>query len=334
MGLLDNSEIKNNITISANMDKLGIQKLNPTIVGGREWFSKWDNGYARSWDSSSNDPYDPEFWTKNKGTGSWKTDGQGTLKISGSGPRMYIVDPSQSKNWHNVEITIYGQRVSDTSISYAGIMAYARTNHFVDANVCDDRGYGGRFTYDGRADFEKETAHHLPNGNSQTVAQYPWGGDMPRNVWIGYKYVVYDLANGNVKLELYMDRTDGLNGGTWNKVVEFIDTGSNFGVGKDACKVGIDPALKLTSSDIRPGSETGKPNLDIYFRSDGINNDGLWYKKASVREITIAPVAKFDIFDVRQGSSNKGVMILRNDAGTFTKDQACIDTCTRLGQTS
>ena len=68
-------------------DKFGITELHPTAAGGREWFSKWNNGHARSWDDNSNDPDDSEFWTKDKGTGSWKTDGQGILKISGSGPK-------------------------------------------------------------------------------------------------------------------------------------------------------------------------------------------------------------------------------------------------------
>ena len=245
---------------------------------------------------------------------------------------MYILDVARTGFWHNVEITVYGMRISDSSIGYAGIMAYARTNHYVDENICDDRGYGGRFTYDGRADFEKETAHHLSNGNAQTATQHPWGGAMPKNVWIGYKYVVYDLANGNVKLELYMDTTDGLNGGTWNKITEFEDTGNNFGVGKGACKSGINPALKLTNSDVCPGSETGKPNLDVYFRSDGVGTDGLWYKKGSVREITLTPPpqsTKFSVYDIQP---DQGVTVIKDYTGAFDKNQACTEMCTRLNQ--
>ena len=90
----------------------------------------------------------------------------------------------------------------------------------------------------------------------------------------------------NVKLELWMDNTDGLNGGKWILVDDFIDNGKNFGNDGSGCKPNIDPYSILSSSDIRAGSETGKPNLAVYFRTDGLDDNGLWYKKASIREIT------------------------------------------------
>jgi len=45
----------------------------------------------------------------------------------------------------------------------------------------------------------------------------------------------------------------------------------------------------------------------------------------------IPPQKKFNILNIRQNNSNIGVTILQNDTGTFTKDQACIESCTRLG---
>jgi hypothetical protein len=272
--LLDNQATA--ADVEATRDEFGIRFLQPTLPRGTYWKSSWQR--PRSF--TGVDPADPWF-DSDHGSASYRVDG-GRLFISGKVPRMYVHDPHMSRQWGDVEITMYVRRVSDDRIPYAGMTAVARSNHLDTGSGtrrCDTRGIGARIRYDGHADFEKETAFPVNEATHNTEI---WPQGMPHRRWIGFKFLVFDRPEG-VHLELWMDLSNGRNGGRWRQVAAMVDDGRVLG--SVPCAPGIDPKLALTKHPSRAGSETGLPNLTVYFRSDGVHRDGLVYKWGSVREI-------------------------------------------------
>lgn len=267
------------------LDRFGVRMLYPALPGGLQWSARWDSQPRKF---RGIDPADPWF-DADHGDGAYAVTGDGTLKISGDVPRMYVRDPALERQWGDVEISVYFERVEDRSVPWGGMISVARTNHGTtgdeNEHKCDTRGIAARMRYDGAVDFEKETNHP----DSHAVARkMQWPGGLPSRRWIGYKHVVYDLADGRVRQELWMDESGGAEGGHWRRLRAVEDDGRSFGATASPCGKGITPSLPLTRDLARHGSESGKPNIAVYFRSDGVEHEGLLYKWASIREI-IAP---------------------------------------------
>ena len=162
--------------------------------------------------------------------------GDGTAKSYGDVIRLYVGDRTKAKKWTNVELTVYGKRVSEMSGagSAVGFEFQTRTDDGHTSSTalnaaglplqCDGKAYGFSFRTDGRALVEKELKH--PTTTSQ-VAKNVWsGGAFPKSQWVGMKLIVYSVDNGqHVKQEVWRDLTDGAGGGTWVKVLENTDAG-------------------------------------------------------------------------------------------------------------
>lgn len=264
------------------MDKFGIAKLYPDLPRGRQWFSKWDNGQVRVLRSGERDAFDHEFIAR--GNGTINLSGNGLAVISGSFPRMYVYDRDKKQKWRDVEITVYAKRVSETgNPSSQGFVIGARSEHqdADEANPCLGRTYYGRILYDGRAVFQKEVIHegaysvNMPSENSKAMWNTS-GGTLPKNVWVGIKFVVRNTADQKgAILELYRDITDGENGGSWEKLVEYTDSGS-----WSQTDSGVDVAARCGYS---AGKVLTDPGVSVFIRNDMVRE--AQYKLFSIREI-------------------------------------------------
>ena len=238
------------------VDKFGVSYLFPTRTDGREYASIWETGPKRSYVSGQSSEYDPnEFYTGNGGAftifGATGTDDLGNVRTGqlqmnrgiGNTPRLYnrtnitpgYTDDLGLEEWRSFEATLYSYlpystNPSDYGESYSGMTIGGFSNHIPDAfspyyyGDYSSRAYYANFTWDGRAVNRKElrfpTTFIFPNSNRPFVD----GGNMPTNQWIGMKFVCRTYTNvRKVRLETYMDMTDGLNGGTWYKMLDNVD---------------------------------------------------------------------------------------------------------------
>ena len=310
------------IPTEPRLDKFGVKMLFQTAPQGREWFNRWNEGTQRTitWGPDS---IDPEFIVR--GSGKCVIYGKsgenaGQAKIAGSAPRLYVrgsqseevPPPTGTSKWNNVEVTFYAKTTDPGSrLSYAGLEAVCKTNHFPDSDDPSTKGYGGRVLFDGRVDIEKELSHGK-GSNIRTFPAFIWtdkdGGErsknpslvesngnkpvyeLPLNKWIGFKLVARNCGSG-VLVEVYVDKTNSANGGDWRLVKSIKDipydpaeAGRYFS--KELWYDAEDFKSKGSAVPAQHGRPITAPDYSVYLRTDG--NIEQLYKFFSVREIVPA----------------------------------------------
>src|SRR5215204_4794394 len=241
--------------IEGGTDKWGIKELYPTASNGPTWYIR-----------EVNDPTtDSLFYygiyegttIKSIGTGVWQVDARSGTQEHGI--RMHVDSPTGK--WKNTEMTGYFNIHSgdDQSTMFA---RHGPSYH--DNGGCEAYGYYALTAVDGQVFFKKKL-YHFNNGYTKRLASVNALGDI-HDDWVGMKFVVYDLPNGDVKLELWIDKGDMTN--KWQKETELIDKGNLAVEGGDDC--GRDATDKIDSG------------TRVSYRVDNSLFD---FKKLSVREI-------------------------------------------------
>jgi hypothetical protein len=257
----------------ANRDVFGITELYPTAQDGLAWDSRWWEGEAHDVPFGSADPADPLGLANQRGDGMVHVEGDGTLRMTGAQPRIYI-GHAGAHPWLNVEITAYYQRIEDDDTSYAGLVIGARSGpdgHGTDN--CTATTYYARFRNDGDADVEKELEH--PEALARETTPLWDGADPPFGRWIGMKYIVTNVAAGqHVRLQVLRDLTEGQDGGDWQPVIDTTDSG------------GWAPAH---GCEYAPDLIVTEGGGVVLIRNTGATGQGALYRWVTIREIDPQP---------------------------------------------
>ena len=265
-------------------DRFGVKRLYPPDAGGQHWDSRSWLASARTLVSTETDPHDPYLQVRGA-SNTLSIIGDGTAESSGDVVRYYISDPEEKKKWKNFEFTMYSMRVGEVEPpSYAGFAVQGRTgpghtdNAGTNANgypiQCDGSSYSAAIRYNGSVDFKKEI--HWPTYTKENPLQMLYPNGVPKNQWIGMKYVVYNVnGDQDVKMELWIDETNGRAGGDWKKVMEYVDRGG--------WAISSDEPAELCGYSADEKLLDGGPAIII--RNDGVEKQ--LYKNVSIREIAV-----------------------------------------------
>lgn len=206
--------------------------------------------------------------------------GDGTWIGKGRSPRVTIIKQS---GWgegagNGVESTVYCKPL----VTPDDIDIRAKTDHYCVPDG-DFGGYtvifkwaeddNGKIT--GRTTFKKEQTHALGYSSRMGTKRYP---QIPQDRLIGFKSVVYNLPNGHVKLEAYIDRIgDGKN---FEKIAEETDDNTK------RWEIGADKKVYSPYTKATKGSALRCNSLDV--ADGGTDYAEYLFTKWTIREIKIS----------------------------------------------
>jgi len=194
-------------------DKFGIEEIYPVADNGAVWYINNENPqsdnnfYFRSLEDIDLD--------KEERQGEFKMDAEtGTER---HGVRIHVDSPNGE--WKNVEMSGYF-KLLDGQDEFTLIARHGPSYH--EDGGCDAYGYYGMLSAEGDAFFKKKTYHHGGGYTARTAVAENVVSEV-QDRWIGIKFMVYDVNEEDVKLELWIDDGDETN--NWKKVTEYVDDG-------------------------------------------------------------------------------------------------------------
>ena len=249
------------------LDVFGIRKIYETKPDGFEWYMNMENpkenrrlynyGNIKENDDNSYSIGDRSRLSVYSEEGIGNNEGNmNTYDFSKLREKGYWHKPN---DWKNVEITgEYRYGGGDGP----GITHYVRSeDHSNLHDGCGGSSYKNKIYFDGTSNFNKEQTH--PTSWEMPHIEHKYG-DL-KDHWFRFKAIIYNLPNGNVNLENWLDPNNNNN---WTKIGQLTDNGE-WGEDGDIC--GGTPDEKIT---------WGSPTVTI--RWDEISID---FRNLSVREI-------------------------------------------------
>jgi hypothetical protein len=253
----------------------GIKQIYHTAPGGETWFFNPDNpddgqfdpngaDISRNADGSWHlDPGTTRMLVFTKSAGLLSDSARGSLPTYDYAELAQIGHWYKPTDWKNTEMTGYFKVTSTQSGDGISFVTRSVRHNEAVANGCGGSSYHNNIRLEGTFQYKKEQWHV----NYDILSPTKSGIGSIMDKWVGFKGIVYNLPNGNMKLESYVDKN---NNNQWEKVQELTDSG-NWGDDMTHCNASTDGAQITWGSPM------------AIFKSNGVTYD---FKKLSLREIT------------------------------------------------